>query len=60
MADKAPMSELDNIMQLLGILSHDAKAAGDTNMMYAANRAWRELHDARQAAQPARAQPEKR
>lgn len=62
MADKALMSELDNAMQILSILSLDAKAAGNDPLMYAANRAWRQLHDARKdaIAETARAQPEKR
>lgn len=38
--------ELNNAMQVCGNLSRDAKEAGDLPTMYAANRAWHELHEA--------------
>lgn len=39
--------ELNNAMQIISDLSRDAKAEGDPPTMYAANRAWHELNDAR-------------
>lgn len=39
--------ELNNAMQVISNLSRDAKADGDRLTMYAANRAWHELNDAR-------------
>lgn len=40
--------ELDNALQVCNNLSRDAKQAGDLPTMYAANRAWHQLSDARQ------------
>jgi hypothetical protein len=39
--------ELENAIQVCSNLSRDAKAAGDLPTMYAANRAWNNLFNAR-------------
>lgn len=58
MADKALMEKLDKAMLVINDLSRDAKAAGESELMYAANRAWHQLFDVRSAR--SRSQPEKR
>jgi hypothetical protein len=39
--------EIENAIQVCNNLSRDARAAGDMPTMYAANRAWHQLSDAR-------------
>lgn len=40
-------NEIDNAMKAISKLSNDARAAAELPLMYAANRAWRELDSAR-------------
>jgi len=56
MTDKALMEELRSAIQSVNRLSCAAKAAGDDELMYAANRAYHQLY----RAERARAKPEKR
>lgn len=56
MADRALMDELRSAIQAVNRLSCAAKAVGDDDLMYAANRAYHQLYK----AEHARAQPEKR
>lgn len=39
--------QVDQAMRVLSDLSNAAKESGDIILMYAANRAWHELHNAR-------------
>lgn len=47
--------ELENALQVCNNLSRDARAAGDLPTMYAANRAWGQLFNARKDLEGRRA-----
>jgi len=48
------VKEIDNAMQVVSSLSKAAREAGEQNLMYAANRAWHQLSDARSLLETAR------
>lgn len=58
MAESALMDKLAEARDAVNRLSNAAKAAGDDDLMYAANRAWHQLYKIEHAS--ARTQSEKR